>query len=185
MWRKILPQKSYLKNVQNFFFAFLNSLDPRNQGGTLLSWLRPSRGSWGPISNLAGNSNFLDFFTKPNNMGVYGLPWTSATKIWHFWADSGPLEGPGVQFYVWWEIQIFLDFFTKPNNMGVYWLSWTSATKASHFWADSNPPEGPRVPFQIWREIQFFLISSQNQTKWVSTDSPRPCQPRFKILELT
>ena len=29
--------------------------------------------SWGPILNLAGNSNFLDFFTKPNNIGVYGL----------------------------------------------------------------------------------------------------------------
>ena len=82
-------------------------MDLSNQDLTFLSWLRPSRGSWGPILNLAGNSNFLDFFTKPNNMGVYGLPWTSATKTWHFWADSGSLEGPGVPFYIWWEIQIF------------------------------------------------------------------------------
>ena len=54
-------------------------------------------GSRETIFILAGNSNFLDFFTKPNRMGVYGLP-TSATKTWHFWAYLGPLEGPGVPF---------------------------------------------------------------------------------------
>ena len=184
-------------------------------------------------SHLNFGSNFLGFFTKPNKTGVCGLPWTSGTKVWHFWANSDPPGGPRVPFQIWQEIQFFktflqtptilvsMDFpwipatrnkhfwaasdppgdprvpfqiwreiqffcgFTKPNNMNVFGPPWTSATKASHFWADSNPPEGPRVPFQIWREIQFFLISSQNQTKWVSTDSPRPCQPRFKILELT
>ena len=62
-------------------------MDLNNQDLTFLSRLKPSRGSWGPISKLTGNSIFFNFFTIPNNMGVYGLPSTSATKIWPFWAD--------------------------------------------------------------------------------------------------
>ena len=90
-----------------------------NQDLTFLSWLKPSRGSRVLISNLAGNSNFLNFFTKPNNESVYGLPWASATKTWHFWADSGPLKGPGVPFKYCGKFNLF-HFFTKPNKMGVY-----------------------------------------------------------------
>ena len=95
----------------------------------------------------------------------------------------------------------FLKLFCKPQQ---YWYPWTSPGSqqpginifelpqplrgilGSHFkFGRKFNPEGPRVPIQIWQEINFFLISSQNPTKWVSTDSPRPCQPRFKILELT
>ena len=104
-------------------------MDLSNQDLTFLSWLRPSRGSWGPILNLAGNSNFLDFFTKPNNIGVYGLQRTSAIKTWHFWADLNPPEGPGVPFQNWREIQFFLISSQYP----IIWVS-----------MDSHRPQQPR-----------------------------------------
>ena len=110
-------------------------MDLSNQDLTFLSWLRPSKGSWGPILNLEGNSNFLDFLTKLNNMGVYGLPWTSTTKIWHFWADSNPPEGPGVQFQNWREIQFFLISSQYP----IIWVS-----------MDSHRPQQPRFDLLSW-----------------------------------
>ena len=164
--------------MQKFFFAFLNSLDPRNQGGTLLSWLRPSRGSWGPISNLAGNSIFLDFVTKPNNMGAYGLPWATAPKIWHFWVDLNPPEGPGVPFQIWREIQSFSISSQNPT------------IKVS---MDSQGSQQPRFDIFGWLKpsrgslslISNLAGNSNFFTKMNNVGVYGPQLPRFDNFELT
>ena len=89
-------------------------------------------------------------------MGIYGLPWTSGTKVWHFWANSDPPGGPRVPFQIWQEIQFFKTFLQTPTILVSMDFPWIPATRNKHFWAASDPPGDPRVPFQIWREIQFF-----------------------------
>ena len=78
-------------------------------GFNIFNWFRLSRASMVPFQNWVGNSKIFNFFTRPNNVSVFGLPWTSATKIWLFQADSGPLEGR-VPFQILGEINLFTFF---------------------------------------------------------------------------
>ena len=145
---------------------------PQQPRYKIFSWLRPSRGSWGPIINLVGNSNFFNFFTKPNNMGVYGLPWNSGAKIWHFWTDSDPPGCPRVPF----------QFFRASLQNLTIWVS-----------VDSHGPPQPRFDFLTslrpsrgcWGPISNFVGNSKSFSKTfslsstilVSIDSPGTLQP--------
>ena len=61
-------------------------------------------------------------------MGVYGLPWTPAVKIWHFklTQDHLALRTPRVCG------GHFVFFVPNPYNMGVYGLPWSPAIKIFH-----------------------------------------------------
>ena len=114
-------------------------------------------------------------------MGVNGLPWTPATKIWDFWANSDPLEGPGSHFKFGGKFKIF-QIFHKLLQYGCLWTTMDTSNQDLTFLSWLRPAKGFWGPFQIWREIQICSTYSQIPVLWVSMDSPGHQQSGFDIL---
>ena len=69
--------------------------------------------------------HFAFFVPYPYIMGVYGLSWTAAVKIWHFKLTQDHLGTEDTKG-VWRSLCLFVP---NPYNMGVYGLPWTPAVK--------------------------------------------------------
>ena len=54
------------------------------------------------------------FVPNPYNMGVYGLPWTPAVKIWHFELTQNPEDTEGMR-------RSLCIFCSKPLQYGCLW----------------------------------------------------------------
>ena len=59
----------------------MNSPGPPQSRFDILSWLRTT---WTLRTPRVTEGHFVFFVPNPYNMGVYGLPWTPTSKIWHF-----------------------------------------------------------------------------------------------------
>ena len=69
--------------------------------------------------------HFAFFVPNLYNIGVYGLPWTPAVKIWQFDLTQDHLDTEDTEG-VWRSLCLFVP---NPYNMGVYGLPWTPAVK--------------------------------------------------------
>ena len=72
---KNLPSK-----MSKIFFCFFELSGPKESRWDTFELTQTLQGVLGSNIKFGGKFKFLNFFTKPNNMAVYGLPWTSATK---------------------------------------------------------------------------------------------------------
>ena len=72
----------------------MDSPSPQQSGFDILSWLRTPRTLRTP--RVCGG-HLVFFVSNPYNMGVYGLPWPPAIRIWHFELTQDPEDTEGLR----------------------------------------------------------------------------------------
>ena len=106
----------------------MNSPGPPLPRFDILSWLRTTWTLMTPRS--------LFFVPNPYNMGVYGLPWTQAIKIWHFELTQDHLEAEDSK-----GMRRLLCFSSsKPLQYGCLQTPLVTSDQDLTFWAESGQP---------------------------------------------
>ena len=85
----------------DFFFRWnstywvpMDSPGPQHPRFDISSWLRTT---WTLRKPRVCGGHFAFFVPNPYNMGVYGLPWTPAVKIWQFKLTQDNLDTEGMR----------------------------------------------------------------------------------------
>ena len=122
----------------------MNSPGPPQSRFDILSWLRTT---WTLRTPRVCGGHFAFFVRNPYNMGVYGLPWTPAVKIWQFDLTQDhldPEDPEGMR-------RSLCLFCSKPLQYGCLW---TRMDPSNDFWGDSHPRGQILGPRTFWPLIQ-------------------------------
>ena len=141
-----------------------DSPGPQQPRFDILSWLGTPRTLRTP---RVPGGHFVIFVSNPCNMGVYGLPWTPAIKIWHFkltWDPKDTEDTEGTR-------RSLCHFCFKSLQYGCLWTPLDPSNQDLTFWADLGPQGhwGHRGYPEVTLSFLF-----QTLTIWVSMDSPGP-----------
>ena len=146
-----------------------DSSEPQQSRFGILGSLRTT---WTLRTPRVCGGHFVFFVPNPYNMGVYGLPWTLAVKIWQFDLTQDHLDPEDTEGMR----RSLCSFCSKPLQYGYLWTPLEPSSQDLAIWPDSGPP-GHRGYAEVTLPFLF-----QTPTIWVSMDSPGPQQSRFGNL---